>query len=472
MAKRVRTTRRLEVWLKDTSVALFVLNANRRLVFFNAGCQQLTGWTPPDVLGQVCEFVTETDPNSSAALLASLTPPSNVWTGETVTVPASISHRERDPVTSHIHFFPLTDVEHKVQAALGVIQPASATLQSAEVSVSQRLHVELAVLRASVLQQIGEGFLIGRSPGMRRVSGQVRLAQESSVPVLFLGEVGTGREQLGRLIHDAGDRSRSSFVPLDCRRLTAQHLESTFRRILESSQANDIQPGTIFLNHVDALPRDLQRLVLSVIELKRPASPRVMAAVLNPLDRLIESEEFLAELHYALTTIVISIPSLRSRTEDVEPLAQFFLEELNRGQSHQITGFHDDVWQQFHRYNWPGNIGELRAVVTEARSACTGPEIELIHLPFRFRTGVSGQSIGPSTRQRSEALDPLLLRVEREQIELALVEARYNKAKAAELLGITRPRLYRRMEVLGIVDNDASEIEEPRTAVDRADNSA
>ena len=96
----------------------------------------------------------------------------------------------------------------------------------------------------------------------------------------------------------------------------------------------------------------------------------------------------------------------------------------------------------------------------------------MIHLPFRFRTGVSGQSIGPSTRQRSEALDPLLLRVEREQIELALVEARYNKAKAAELLGITRPRLYRRMEVLGIVDNDASEIEEPRTAVDRADNSA
>ncbi|MEI8022547.1 MAG: helix-turn-helix domain-containing protein, partial [Schlesneria sp.] len=258
---------------------------------------------------------------------------------------------------------------------------------------------------------------------------------------------------------------------LDCRRLTAQHLESTFKRILESSQSDDLIPGTIYLNHVDALPRDLQRLVLGVIELKRPASPRVMAAALNPLDRLVESDEFLAELHYELTTIVISVPSLRSRPEDLEPLAQFFLEELNRGEPDQVTGFHDDVWQQFRRYNWPGNIGELRAVVTEARSVCKGPEIEPIHLPFRFRTGVSGQTIGPSTRKRSEPLDPLLLRVEREQIELALVEARHNKAKAAELLGITRPRLYRRMEVLGIIDNDAGETEEPRPSVDRTDNS-
>ncbi len=470
MAKRVRTTRRLEVWLKDTSVALFVLNANRRLVFFNAGCQQLTGWTPPDVLGQVCEFVTEADSKTTAALLASLTPPSSVWQGNTVTVPAIIAHRERDPVASHIHFFPLTDVDHKVQAALGVIQPPSAIAISAGVSISQRLHIELAALRVSVRQQIGEGLLVGRSPGMRRVFEQLRLAQQSSVPVLFLGEVGTGREQLGRLIHDASDRGRTSFVPLDCRRLTSQHLESTFNRILESSQAGDFQPGTIYLNHVETLPRDLQRLVLNVIELKRAASPRVMAAALNPLDRLVESDEFLNELHYALTTIVISVPSLRSRPEDLEPLAQFFLEEFNRGESHQITGFHNDVWQQFRRYNWPGNVGELRAVVAESRQVCTGPDIETNHLPFRFRTGVSGQTIGPKVRKRSENLDPLLLRVEREQIELALAEARHNKARAAELLGITRPRLYRRMEVLGIIDNDSGEIDEPRQSVDSTDD--
>jgi PAS domain-containing protein len=98
MTKRVRTTRRLEVWLKDTSVALFVLNAHRRLVFFNAGCEQLTGWTPPDVLGHVCEFVTEDDPFSSAALLASLAPPGSVWQGETIVVPARLARRLSDPL--------------------------------------------------------------------------------------------------------------------------------------------------------------------------------------------------------------------------------------------------------------------------------------------------------------------------------------------------------------------------------------
>ena len=109
--------------------------------------------------------------------------------------------------------------------------------------------------------------------------------------------------------------------------------------------------------------------------------------------------------------------------------------------------------------------------MTEARKVCTGPDIETSHLPFRFRTGVSGQTIGPKSRKRSEALDPLLLRVEREQIELALAEARHNKARAAELLGITRPRLYRRMEVLGIIDNDSGDAVEPNPSVDGTERS-
>ena len=180
-----------------------------------------------------------------------------------------------------------------------------------------------------------------------------------------------------------------------------------------------------------------------------------MAASCGPLDPAVVSGDFLPELFFALTPITISVPLLRHRQDDLELLAQYFLEESNRGAATQITGFHDAVLEQFRRYNWPGNVGELRAVVIESRNACTGSVIESESLPFRFRTGAGGQSVGPVARSRLTPLDPLLLRVEKEQIELALAEARYNKAKAAELLGITRPRLYRRMEVLGIVDRDA-----------------
>ncbi|WP_373649820.1 sigma 54-interacting transcriptional regulator [Schlesneria sp. DSM 10557] len=456
MARRVRTTRRLEVWLKDTSVALFVLNAHRRLVFFNAGCERLTGWVPSAVLGQVCEFVSEADPHSAAALLASLAPPANVWRGDTVTVPAVVAHRELDPVTSQIHFFPLTDTDNRVQAALGIIQSAATPSAASSVSTTQRLHVELALLRNSLRKNVGVGALIGQCAGMRRVFDQLQLAQRSSLPLLFVGETGTGREHMARVIHAAGERSDDLFVPLDCRRMPAELLESTFKRILDSHAGAGFLPGTLYLNQIDTLSRDLQYSVLRLIQSENPSAPRVMAAASKPLEPLIESEHYLEEFVYALTPMVITVPPLRSRENDMELLAQYFLEECNRNEPQQVTEIDEEVWERFRRYNWPGNVGELRTVVWEARKTCAGFKIESADLPFRFRAGVSGQAIGPRQPTRVEPLDPLLMRVEREQIELALKTARDNKAKAAELLGITRPRLYRRMEVLGIVDADSA----------------
>lgn len=455
MPKRVRTTRRLEVWLKDTSVPLFVLNSQRRLVFFNSGCEQLTGWTPPDVMGRVCDFVSEADPFSSEALLASLAPPANVWSGDSVVVSALVARRHGDSLPADIHFFPLTDVGRKVQASLGVIQPVSFTLPVQQVSVSQRLHTELAALRQSLRQKVGRGSLIGQSPAMKRVLEQVQLAHKSSVPVLFIGNNGTGRMHIARTIHDASEYGPDSFVPLDCHRLSAEHLEDTLIRMSAANPSNPFRPGTVYLDRVDMLTRDLQRRVLELIESGSPKPLRVMGACLAPLEPAVESGDFLSELYYGLSSLVISLPTLRCRDGDLWPLAQYFLEESNRGAVNQVTGFSDSVLQQFQRYNWPGNVGELRAVVMEAREACQGAVIEPAHLPFRFRAGVGGQTVGPAPRGKTEPLDPLLLRIEKEQIELALAEARQNKAKAAELLGITRPRLYRRMEVLGIIDHDA-----------------
>lgn len=457
MVKRVRTTRRLEVWLKDTSVALFVLNSQRRLVFFNVGCEQLTGWTPADVLGRVCDYVTESDAADSSALLASLAPPATVWTGQSTTVPVSLARRESGPIACNIHFYPLTDVERKVQAALGIIQQSVPVPTSGSAAISSELHAELAALRHVLKQRYSETSLIARSPAMRRVLGQMKLAQQSAVPVLFVGEDGSGRQYLARLIHGASEFGRRSFVPLDCRRIPADQLESALERMSGGANVDAFQVGTVYLDHVQTLPRDVQRIVLKMIESTSATMPRVMAASLRPLDPFVESGEFLSDLQFALTSLSLVVPPLRNRPEDMQHLAQFFLEELNRGQQHQVDGFHNDVWQQFRRYDWPGNVRELRAVVTDARNQCAGSLVETNDLPFRFRTGVDRQSLGTSSRRRPVPLDPLLLQVEREQIELALTEARHNKAKAAELLGITRPRLYRRMEILGIVDDESQE---------------
>lgn len=453
MTKRVRTTRRLEAWLKDTSVALFVQNVQRRLVFFNAGCEQLTGWTAADVLGQVCDYVTETDTHRTAALLASLAPPADVWDGQTMTAPAFLARRHNDPVACMIHFYPLTDSDQKVQASLGIIRQSTQP-EPVPAAKSQWLHAELSKLRHMLRQQFADGSLIGRSPAIRRVFGQLELAQNSALPILFIGETGTGRQQMARQIHHASPQGENAFVPLDCGRLPAEHLASMLRRLTRIEQNETFHPGTVYLDRIETLPRDLQNLLLELIDSKAPSKPRIIASSHISLETFVESDELISELYFALTPLSIFVPPLRNRLEDIEPLAQFFLEELNRGDSRQVNGFHDDVWQQFRRYDWPGNVSELRKVVTEARQKCDGTTIEVGHLSFGFRTGVDRQSMGPASRKRSQPLDPLLLEVEREQIELALAEARHNKAKAAELLAITRPRLYRRMEILGITDEE------------------
>jgi len=120
------------------------------------------------------------------------------------------------------------------------------------------------------------------------------------------------------------------------------------------------------------------------------------------------------------------------------------------GDPRQVGGFADEVWTQFREYNWPGNVDELMAVVAEARAAAKGGVITAADLPFRFRAGRDAQAVGPPPKVAVEPLEQLLQRVEVEEIRRALDAARNNRSKAAELLGITRPRLYRRMQVLGI----------------------
>jgi len=453
MPKRTRTTRRLEVWLKDTDLALFVLNAQRRLVFFNHGSERLTGWSAPDLLGQKCDYVSEADPQSTAALLAALAAAPEVWSGTLDQVPVNIPRRSDPPLPRIVYYFPLASADQEVQAILGIIAPVPETPVPTPARGPQRLHAELAVLRQAVRRRYGDGSLIGRSPSILRAFEQVRLAQSSLAPVLFVGEPGSGKQHLARVLHYQSGAGKKAFVPLDCR-MSSVDLEQTLSRIREDQQADALRAGAIFFHHINAAPADLQRDLVEWIEDQRQeANPvRVLAGSDRPLGPLVDNDQFSRELYFALTSLVIELPPLRERMEDLEPLTQHFLEELNRESATQLSGLADDVWRQFRRYNWPGNVGELRQVIAESREACPGPLIKSEHLPFRFRTGVTAQSMEPPQRPKTVPLDQLLEQVEREAIERALVECNGNKARAAELLGITRPRLYRRMELLGIVD--------------------
>jgi len=162
----------------------------------------------------------------------------------------------------------------------------------------------------------------------------------------------------------------------------------------------------------------------------------------------------LPEYRLLLSTVTIELPPLRERLEDLPLLAQAILENLNRGEDRQLEGFEESVLEQFQRYHWPENISELTEVVQAAREKSTNSVITAEDLPFQFRAGYEAQREHPAQTEAFTDLESYLERVEREHILAALEQSRFNKTKAAELLGIPRAKLYRRLETLEIEIED------------------
>jgi DNA-binding NtrC family response regulator len=297
---------------------------------------------------------------------------------------------------------------------------------------------------------------------LRKAFEQVRLASGSNSTVLLVGESGTGREHLARTIHQAGSNARRVFVRLDGRLTPPLEIKRALRLAAESPTGRtsdpDLQPGTLFFADINVAPADvLDRLQEWFAE---GCDVRILASATTDLTTLVEDGKFPEPLWHRLSTQTINLPPLRDRPDDLRSLAQFFLEEHNFGADQQVSGFADDVWPLLARYRWPGNLDELSAVIAEARAACLDGLIQSAHLPFRFRTGVDAQRLGPLPKRPVQPLDQTLEQTERELIAAALGEVRGNMTLAAERLGINRARLYRRMEQLGLRASESAPGEE------------
>jgi len=459
MKKRSRRSQKLESRLNEAETPLFVLDHRRRIVFFNEGCTGLTGWSLQEVADHVCEYTSDADPHSVEALTNSLCPPPDVLTGREMTVPAYLRHRDGSSVARLVKFFPLQDGDGQFQNILGIITPIHQPQRGIDPGPAQKLHAELAAMRVSLRKRYGIDSLACRSEPMQRVLEQVSLARQSLASVLLEGEAGAGKQHVARLIHYQSEGRTRAFVPLECRRLSSLELKLALRRLLEADETEtsgtSLQPGTLYLADIEALPRDLQQRVVEALrdnQLGPNSKLRMMASTEVDLRQAVDDDCIRGDLFYALSALHVELPPLRQRPDDLPLLAQSILESLNRDSERQVGGFSDQVWHQFREYNWPGNLDELTAVIQEARAKVSGTQIQVQDLPFRFRAGLDGQAVGPPLTPRPMPLEPLLAQVETEQIQRALEQSRHNKSKAAALLGITRARLYRRMQSLGIED--------------------
>lgn len=302
--------------------------------------------------------------------------------------------------------------------------------------------------------------IVSVSPAMRRAIERAQTVAASDASVLLVGETGTGKEMMARSIHAASSRAGNAFLPVNCgaipRDLVESELFGVRRGAFTGAQADApgifvaADGGTVFLDEIGEMPRDAQVKLLRVLqegELRPVGSAkpvrvdvRIVAATNLPLAALRE-EHLRPDLYFRIATVVIELPPLRARPEDVLVLAQFFLGRLSRRTGRRITLARSAADLLVH-YSFPGNVRELQNILESAASLSrddpqTITEKDLGDLPRESAAAalVGGLSGAPLS------LDSL----ERAAIEQALHFCRGNRTRAASLLGISRDTLHRKL---------------------------
>lgn len=293
----------------------------------------------------------------------------------------------------------------------------------------------------------------------RKIYHRIRLVAPTDISVLILGENGTGKEHIAERIHRLSDRSGKPFVAADCGVLSASlaastllgHEKGAFTGATESKRGyfGEADGGTLFLDEVGNLPMEVQQMLLRAIQSRRyrtvggsqekTADVRIIAATNEDLEKAVEKGTFRRDLYYRLREFVIDIPPLRKCREDILPLAEFFLSEMNGKLKKSVSGFDAEATERLQFYNWPGNIRELRQTIQTAVLMTGNGMIttETLGLPEEVVYANSDFSLIDDGMQK-------------ERIIKALKQTDGNKRQAARLLGISPPTLYKKLEQYNI----------------------
>ncbi len=437
---------RWQAFFQDSREPLFVLNRQRRILFVNRAWEELTGLTATEARVLVCTRRAPASPGPGDDVARALSPPAHVRQGKPGRVRRLVPGPTGGTRTWDVDFFPLRD-DKGVRGILGKVTAAADAGGS-----SAPLPERLVALREAVAQRYSLDALASTLPAVRRAAEQVRLAAVTRAPVLIVGEPGSGRQWLARTIHFQGPARELPFAALDCRRLPPEVLEATL--FGEAGLVTRGRVGTLYLQEPAALPRDLQARLLEVLEDPGPAAPRFLAGSVTDLAPEAATGRFLEGLRCALAPLVVALPPLRQRHADLATLAERLLERVHAADGRPPAQLTPEAWELVRGYSWPGNLQELYTVLTAARARASAEGIEAAHLPAYLRLAVQMGQPTAAPAERPLPLVPLLEQVERRLIRVALGMARGNKTRAAELLAVWRPRLLRRMEALGIDEDD------------------
>jgi len=430
--------------LNTMSEAVFVMNTDKKLVFVNRALKRLLFQKESDrsELDEVLQVLNDRLllPSHVALLERVMIKQERVVNYDTV-----IRDVNGVAIPVHVHITLLLAENEEVIGAMEMIQDLSPSA----------LNGSDKPTRPGTLRS-----MVGRSKKMLAVLDLVSSAAASHATVLLEGESGTGKELIARAIHQMGPRREKAFIAVNCASLPEELLESELFGHLRGAFTTAIYDrpgrfeladhGTLFLDEIGDMTPAAQAKVLRVLqeqEFERVGGTktirvdvRIIAATNKDLTEAVRQGRFREDLYYRIRVFPIRVPPLRERKEDIFPLIKHFLGKFSRETARQINNIAPAALDFLVSYDYPGNIRELEHMIEHAFVTCPGPTLLIEHLP-------KPSSPRPKLAGAPSA-EGALADQETALILKTLEETRWNQAKAAEILGISRSTLWRRLRSL------------------------
>jgi DNA-binding NtrC family response regulator len=396
------------------------------LRFANAAWEKLSGVKLADALGMVCSARRHSTP-----LAAALAPTPEAQDGKPNTARRPVPGARTGTQWWDIAFTPLAGDD----GPIGIVGFITVVGESAPPS-ARKIPASVTALREKHAAYFSLDLFAGESPAIERFQSQLRHAAQSAAPVWLVGEPGSGKETAARAIHHAGMAKDRAFVSVDCVGLQPYLIESLL--FAHGGLFGSGHVGTIYLKEPAGLLRDLQQKLTDLV-VDGPSAPRLISGSAQTAQKDVSAGKLVPDFLTALSVLELRVPPLRDRLADLPKLASHLLP----GDSIEAAAF--DVLRV---QPWKGNLRELADVLASAAVSADHGPIKKEHLPreLRVRAGIEPPAVTP----KAIALDPILEAVEKQLIQMALRRANNHQTEAAELLGIFRTRLWRRLEALGI----------------------
>jgi PAS domain S-box-containing protein len=435
--------------LENLPLGIIIIDANSNITSANKYTLKLLNKAPKEVLGR---NIIDIIPTSALPQILSSKKKN---TGEIIDINENIVITNDSPIFSN----------NKIIGAIGVFQDISELAKKLE-NYQEELNYYKEELQKHTRVNSQFNDIIGSSGSLREALFIADKASQSTSTVLIRGESGTGKELIAKAIHNHSHRKDKPFVKVNCAAIPENLLESELFGFEKGSFTGAIKSkpgkfkladgGTIFLDEIGDMPRQMQVKLLRVLQEKefesigglatQKVDVRVLAATNRDLEEMIKTGEFREDLYYRLNVISLSLPPLKDRREDINLLTEHFIRKLSSSMKKVVTGIDSQCLKYLQEYHWPGNIRELENIIERAINMCDSSIITSRDLPF-FITNLKPINEVLINLRNGELLP--LEEYEKELIALAMKKYKsYNKAGKA--LGLTHRTVSLKCEKYGI----------------------